>query len=110
LLYWFAFLLLDAPTLTAVYVRLLLTAETFKRSILAGAPSVVVRIYDALKYCFKKEDREKCVLCSPKKYHEVLSDNADLTVFPSVMVEGGKGTGRKGFPLGFSGGKFPWQD
>ena len=75
--------------------------EVFKRSVLVGVPSVLVRVYDAVKYMFKKEDREKLRMTGPSTYRETLAQLVDFRILPAEMVEEGQGRPMIHFPYGF---------
>jgi len=79
--------------------------ETFKRSVFVGTPPIVVKLYHAVKYMFKKEDREKCVFASPARYTESMAEHVDLELLPSTWDKGGRGRAVDGFPYGFDGGE-----
>ena len=75
--------------------------EVIKRAALLGVPSVLVRVYAAVKYMFKKEDRDKVVITSPAMYRESLAQFVDFSMLPAEMVEEGKGRAMINFPYGF---------
>lgn len=87
---------LDQCKINAMYYP-----EVFRRSVLVGIPSVLVRVYDAAKYMFKKEDRDKLLMTGPSMYRETLAQLVDFRILPVEMVEEGKGRPMINFPYGF---------